>query len=623
MRFMRRNLMLLTLLLAGMSSAIAGQVGEQKARKKALAFLNGNSGTRGVTTGLSRVYLPLTTKAAIWSASEAPLYVFNREGGGYVIVSGDDRTAEILAFSEKGHIDTNRLPVNMRNWLQGYVDQIERLASGTVVLREAGTRTGGAKTTIKPKLKTTWGQEYPYNLHAPELTFTWEKKEMTLRAATGCIATASAQILNFYKYPEATLKEIKGYSGETDIPVVTSDGLKNDTIKNVKWKIEAVPAGTKIDWENIVDDYDLMNYGTGKPSNKYNNTDAQREAVSKLMLYCGMGAEMDYGFESSSTWNGPLVHALQEVLGYQDVYVLNQFEYKEYQDWVDAVYEELSKAGPVMLGGQTPTQGGHKFILDGYQYKDNNHYFYANWGWDGEDDGYVLLNVMSPGWIKDDAGHEEGFTEQQDVICGLGPKGKGVTTCQAPALYLDDLSIGAEGKTYTRSSQSEPFMISDFYMACSNIHTPSCTMVPAIGVIDKNGNPVSAVIFADIDTGIKIDFYHYMSVDSRITTDKMKLAQEVGDGTYQVTGILINLGAKNWNKEWTLMQNSESFSLTMTINGNNATFTNSTPTAIVPVASKALQEEDNQWYSLSGARISGQPSAKGIYVKNGKKVLVR
>ena len=620
--YMRRNLTIAVLLLAGMTSVMAGQVGEQEARKKALAFLSGSVGTRSVATGLSRVYLPLTTKAATWSASEAPLYAFNQEGGGYVIVSGDDRTAEILAFSEKGRIDMNRLSTNMRNWLQGYVNQIERLASGTVVLRQASTRTDGAKATIEPKLKTTWGQDYPYNLHAPEMTFTWQNREVTVRAATGCIATASAQILNFYRYPEATLEDIVGYSGEADIPVVTEDALKIDTIKNVKWKIEAVPAGTRIDWENIVDKYDLMNYNTGKPGNKYNNTDAQREAVSKLMLYCGVGAEMEYGVESSTS-NAPLLHALQDVMGYEDVYVLNRFEYKEYQDWVDAVYGEISKAGPVMIGGQTPSQGGHKFILDGYRYEDNNHYFYANWGWDGEDDGYVLLDVMSPGWIINDAGHEEGFTEEQDIICGLGPKGKGVTTCLAPALYLDELSIGAEGKTYTRSSQSESFKISDYYIKCTNIHTPSCTTVPGIGVIDKDGNLRSAVIFGDIETGIELGFYYYISVDSKKSKDKMELAQSVEDGTYQVAGILIKTDAKDLTKEWTLMQNSESFSVTMTIKGNNATFTNSTPTAIVPVAAKTLQEEDNQWYSLSGARISGQPSAKGIYVKNGKKVLVK
>ena len=332
---------------------------------------------------------------------------------------------------------------------------------------------------------------------------------------------------------------------------------------------------------------------------------------------------MDYGFQSSSTWNGPLLFALRDVLGYQDVYILNRFEYNNQQEWVDVVYEELSKAGPVMIGGQAPTQGGHQFILDGYIYKDGNHYFYANWGWDGEDDGYVILDVMTLDWLKDDDGNKEGFTEQQDIICGLGPNGKGVTTCQAPALYLDELLIGKEGKTYTRSSKSEAFKVSDFFMVFSNIHMPSCTTVPTLGVFNKDGNLVSAVILGDLETGIEVNFGYYLKLDSEEANEQMNIGRSIEDGTYQVVGILVDVNAKDLSKGWRLMQNSESFAVTMTVKGNNVTFKNSTTTAIVPVAAKTLQERDNQWYSLSGARISGQPSAKGIYVKNGKKVLVK
>ena len=109
----------------------AGRVGEQAALKKASTFMKSHSRTRGAAA-FTRVYLPLETKSAIWSTTDAPLYVFNRDGGGYVIVSGDDRTADILAFSDKGHIDANHLPVNMKSWLQGYVDQIQRIpASAT------------------------------------------------------------------------------------------------------------------------------------------------------------------------------------------------------------------------------------------------------------------------------------------------------------------------------------------------------------------------------------------------------------------------------------------------------------------------------------------------------------
>ena len=511
----------------------------------------------------------------------------------------------------------------MKSWLQGYVSKIEQLSAGSV-LRQAGTRADGAKSKIEPKLETAWGQDYPYNLHSPELHVVWEDKDATVHAATGCVATAMAQLLNYYRYPDATLVDCDGFEGTADVPVsIESQGqVKVDTVK-VDWKAEAVPAGSKIDWANIVDQYDTWNYKTNKPYNKYNNTEAQREAVSRLMQYCGVASGMQYGMESTARTDS-LIFAFYHVMGYKDVYLLSQFEYESQQDWIDAVYEEMSMVGPVLFAGQTPTQGGHQFILDGYQYKNNNHYFYANWGWDGENDGYVLLDVMSPGWIIGDDGNEEGFTDYQSVICGLGPNGNGMTTCQAPALYMEELVVGKEGKTYKRLSKNDPFLVSDYYLEFSNIHTPSCTTVPGLGLLDKDGELATIpVVFADPDTGFDLDLGYYVSVDSEKSMRDLNIGSKLEDGTYQVVGIIYDVNFKDWTKDWRLMQNAESLAATMTVKGNTATFKNAIPTSIEPITTKITRDGDTPWYSLSGARLSGKPSTKGIYLKDGKKILVK
>ena len=50
---------------------------------------------------------------------EAYYYVFNAgDDGGYVIVSGDDRTEPILGYVEQGSFDPENIPENMRSWLQ-------------------------------------------------------------------------------------------------------------------------------------------------------------------------------------------------------------------------------------------------------------------------------------------------------------------------------------------------------------------------------------------------------------------------------------------------------------------------------------------------------------------------
>ena len=48
----------------------------------------------------------------------AAYYVFNQsENNGFVIVSGDDRTDEVLAYSNEGEFDAEKINPNFRFWL--------------------------------------------------------------------------------------------------------------------------------------------------------------------------------------------------------------------------------------------------------------------------------------------------------------------------------------------------------------------------------------------------------------------------------------------------------------------------------------------------------------------------
>ena len=57
----------------------------------------------------------------------APLFiVFNaQDGKGFVIVSGDDRTSEILGYSTTTSFDINNLSENMRSFMDGMAKEIK------------------------------------------------------------------------------------------------------------------------------------------------------------------------------------------------------------------------------------------------------------------------------------------------------------------------------------------------------------------------------------------------------------------------------------------------------------------------------------------------------------------
>ena len=568
---MKIRMLMTVMALAIVVGARAGQVGEKQARQKASAFMTGQATTRGEIS-MTRVYLPLQTKSTIWSVTDAPIYVFNYDGGGYVIVSGDDRTADILGFSENGHIDADRLPVNMRNWLQGYATKIERIPVTAVPHRKATTR-GGSKANIATKMKTEWGQSNPYDLHTPELAFKWKTKDTIVHAATGCVATAMSMVMHYYQYPSKLKKAIASYEGTCDIPV--TDGETEDTIKNVKWKTEDIAAGTSIDWDHMTDKYNRK------------STDEEKEAVSRIMQYSGCAVQMDYGYDGSSADNGRLMLGLKEVFGYNDVYMLNDFEYDD-QGWVDAVYHEMSEAGPVLFGGQTPTNGGHEFVLDGYLAKDGKDYFYVNWGWDGEDNGYMLLSVMEPGWIFDDDGNPEGFTESQDMVCGLGHDGKGYTTVPSLTLYNDNLDFGVEGKQYSRSSKSASFQVSDYYISFWNFHLPELTVVPAIGVYDSKG--------------MSFEWGAGGYLESADKDDTFPIGRGLDDGTYTVKAITQKPNSNNWIP----MQDTEKIAVTMTVSGNKCSFKSGGTTAIRQVVAETIEKT----------------ATRGVYIHQGRKVMI-
>lgn len=594
---MRKLFTLAIVFLASILQVEAGQVNEQEARQKAMSFMTKRSMTRGLT-GLSRVYAPLKTASAMESVNDAPLYIFNLDGGGYVIVSGDDRTSEILGFSEKGHINPNRMPLNMRNWLDGYVKKIQQLPANVMPQQQiAGTR--AVKSDLSPKLHTAWGQDWPYNLHAPELNVVWKDKERNVHAATGCIATSMSQMMNYYRYPNATLIGADSYTGTADVPVENQETGEKDNVQ-VDWVTENIPAGAVIDWANITDRYDG------------NSTEAQVEAVSRLMQYCGSSVNMSYGIESTAGVDD-MVYGLYDTFGYKDVYLLHQMNY-DAQGWIDAIYNVISKEGPVLFGGDIPGDaGGHQFILDGYKNIDGGEYFYANWGWDGEDDGYMLLDVMSPGWSLDD-GTVVKFTEKQVATPGMGPGGVGVTSIDKN-LYCEELSFGEDGKVYERRRQSDGFPV-EYVFWYFNYDHPHTSYQMGIGFF-QNNSLVDGFAITD-RSGIDLPLFSGWGAEWERGSDLLPIGDGLDDGVYQIKLICSVADADAWK----VCRFGDERAVTMTIKGNTATFGNP-PSAITPVTKDLRKDVDTGWYSLSGISLNGAPSAKGIYIHNGRKVVIK
>ena len=401
----------LTLLLACILSAtglFAQHVTEEQALQKAHAFMQGkvmnNVGGRNNAPAK-----PRAMKRVAQATGSDALYMFNVEdNGGFVIVSGDERTEAILGYSTEGNIDPQTMPENMRAWLKGYEEQIKAIPEGA----KASSHTPATFMPIEPLIKTMWGQDWPFNLQTPVID--------GKHCVTGCIATTMAQIMNYWQYPAATQETIPSWRG-----------------------LDEVAVGTAINWTLLADVYEYEENFLGNPNYSdefgqmiaFQTTSAQRDAVANLMKMCGMSVQMDYGVEESGASVVAPILALSKYFGYQnEIRYVSQRNYT-CDNWERLIYSELSQNRPVMYGGSCdPTKlinlldGAHSFIVDGYS---EAGYFHFNWGWDGGRNGYFLLTA-----------HDFNYDMACSAIVGIQPEAGGtIADIETIGAYTSDVNV--------------------------------------------------------------------------------------------------------------------------------------------------------------------------------------
>jgi len=360
---MKRNIILIALFFC-VNGLFAQHVTEEQALQKAQAFLqdkvmnsaNGRRGAPAKAPAMQRV-----TQAAPTNA----YYIFNAEqNGGFVIVSGDERAEEILGYSTEGHIDPQQMPENMRAWLKGYEAQINAISASATTTSSSMPK----HPAVKPMLTTQWDQGAPYNLQCPTMIPDGETEPQ--HCVTGCVATAMAQIMYYWKWPQdyTTTIPAHGYGYE---------GWDSQTQTAIyKYHTKELPR-VKFDWASMKNTY------------SGSETDASADAVAQLMRYCGQSVCMDYGLWGSGASQSP--QALINYFGYDNgaVYV-DQYSHYSIREWDALIYREIEEGRPIWYSGSAG--GGHSFVCDGY---DGDGAYHFNWGWGGYQDGYFKLNVHS------------------------------------------------------------------------------------------------------------------------------------------------------------------------------------------------------------------------------------
>ena len=365
-------------------SMMANPVGIDKARIKAASFLN------GAMPALTRSQSVCSSEMSLQEvdAGYDHLYVFNNvESGGFVVVSADDKTDAVLAYSESGSYDCLQSNEALKDMLAGLNGEVAAVAAAPFFTARNDTEIQEQdREPVYPMITTSWNQYDPYYHFCP---IDPNSGRPTL---VGCVAITLAQLMKYYKYPEQTTVTIPAYT--------TQDGIE----------MPALPPTTF--------NYDLMNDYYGWDVFEPDYTPDQLEAVQKLLKYAGCAVEMQYSSSgSASTFD---VARIAEYFGYRsDARILSARQYPR-TTWEQMVYNELAAGRPVPYGAGAVLQQTHIFIIDGY---DGRGYFHAVTGEYGYYSGniYCKLHVINDCETQANPVEFSGYNVNQWAVFGFQP----------------------------------------------------------------------------------------------------------------------------------------------------------------------------------------------------------
>ncbi|MDR0833877.1 MAG: C10 family peptidase [Candidatus Symbiothrix sp.] len=244
---------------------------------------------------------------------------------------------------------------------------------------------------VEPLLTTYWAQRAPYNNLVANLGGDYP---------TGCVATAMAQIMNYWGHPIQRTRSIPSY---------TTDGLHIS--------VPAITGTTTYDWVNM------------KNTTAEYITTAQKNAVAKLMYECGVAVHMDYKPGGSGAYvledirnNHTSFAVLPTYFGYDNT-IQSKWRGNLNTEWDDLLISDLNAGRPILYIGYDPA-GGHAFVCDGFSCNTDAYgrrYFHFNWGWgeayqgnsNNANNGYFVSSALN---ISDYA-----FNGSQGIVYNIKP----------------------------------------------------------------------------------------------------------------------------------------------------------------------------------------------------------
>lgn len=299
------------------------------------------------------------------------IVVLGYENGGFAVIAEDDNFDGVLGVSETPY-NPNTTNANFLWWLNA----VEQMTASNLLgpLPVIKPDTCKFPEAVAPLMKTKWGQSAPYCDMCPKT------------CPTGCVATATAQVLKYFQWPKSGIGYAFVYK-----PFGDFEGTK----------YEASLEDVEYDYDNMLDSYGTI----------IRVSQEKKDAVATLMSHVGLAMKAQYENGGTGSYNETLCHGLRNNLRYPFAVTVNRDMYTA-REWMEKIFEMISKNIPLVYGGSDNTYTGHEFVLHGYNKSGK---IYINWGWEGGEDGYYDLSQLILYWGAYD------FSMYQDMVLRCSP----------------------------------------------------------------------------------------------------------------------------------------------------------------------------------------------------------
>lgn len=210
----------------------------------------------------------------------------------------------------------------------------------------------------------------------------------------GCVALSQAQVMHYWQHPA---------NGEGEHSYEDSTGCKQILYANF--------ANSHYEWDKMLYEY---------PEGEYTNEDAER--ISQLLSDCGISVNMQYQSNASGARTVMQPISLVNFFKYSKATQIHFRDFYAKKEITLMLKHELAAGRPILVSAYNQN-GGHSFVIDGYNENDMFHIMLGNPF--GEYDGWTTMECMAGDYKEYNhvQSPEIGMNLLQMFVTGIRPRG--------------------------------------------------------------------------------------------------------------------------------------------------------------------------------------------------------